>query len=138
MRNQHNITPGLTQVTRLRAIDAPETRSPDYSKWQALFLPRREAYMADELNRQSGLFIPYPLLAIILTLVLGLGSGIIGLFIQVNSLQTTLLLRDADHKEAIKKLDNAKELHDQYIRDIRERQAEMRSDVNQLLKKRGG
>ena len=82
--------------------------------------------------------MPYPLLGLILTLVLALGGGMAGLVIQVNSLQTTLLLRDADHRDALKKLENQNDLQEQYIRDVREKQAEMRSDVNQLLKRAGG
>lgn len=110
-----------------------------YLNWPGLFFPHREARrMTNEINHQSGLFLPYPLIGILLTLILALGGGIIGLFIQVNSLQTTLLLRDADHKEAIKRQETQNELQNEYIRDLRERQAEMRSDVNQLLKKRGG
>lgn len=94
--------------------------------------------MSEEVSRTGGLWLPYPLLGLILTLVLALGGGMAGLVIQVNSLQTTLLLRDADHRDALKKLENQNDLQEQYIRDVREKQAEMRSDVNQLLKRAGG
>lgn len=138
MRNQKH----LATVPRLQSTHKTlPNRTPQRSNWQALLLPRREArIMGTDTNQQNGLFLPYPLLGMILTLVLALGGGIVGLFIQVNSLQTTLLLRDADHKEALKRQETVNELQEQYIRDIREKQAEMRSDVNLLLnnKKRGG
>ena len=77
--------------------------------------------MSDEAQRTSGLFIPYPLLGILMTLLLALGSGIVGLFIQVNSLQTTLLLRDASYQQDQKKAWDKIEQLQVYIQNDRER-----------------
>lgn len=44
----------------------------------------------------KGLFLPYPLLTIIVTIAVVLISGLVALEVQVSSLNTTLLLRDAD------------------------------------------
>lgn len=44
----------------------------------------------------KGVFIPYPLLGIIVTLAVVLIAGLVTLEVQVSSLNTTLLLRDAD------------------------------------------
>ena len=54
--------------------------------------------MADEANRTGGLFLPYPLLGILMTLVLALGGGIIGLYVKVDTLSTTILLNDANYQ----------------------------------------
>ncbi len=77
--------------------------------------------MADEINRTNGLFLPYPLLGILMTLILALGGGIIGLFIQVNSLQTTILLRDADYQREQKQAWEKIEQLQVYINNDRER-----------------
>ena len=77
--------------------------------------------MADESQRTGGMFMPYPLMGLVLSLVLSLGAGIAGLFIQVNGLQTTILLRDADYqrqqKEAMEKIEQLQV----YINNDRER-----------------
>lgn len=77
--------------------------------------------MSEEAQRTGGLFLPYPLLGIVMTLVLALGGGIIGLFIQVNSLQTTLLLRDADYQRDQKQSWEKIEQLQVYIQNDRER-----------------
>ncbi len=48
-----------------------------------------------------GVFIPYPLLGIIMTLAVIMISGIIALEVQVSNLNTTILLRDADSRAEI-------------------------------------
>lgn len=76
--------------------------------------------MADEAVRTNGVFVPYPLLAIMLTLTLALGGGLIGLYATVTTMNATMLMRDADQKEAIKKLENKLEIQEMYTHDIRE------------------
>lgn len=44
----------------------------------------------------KGVFIPYPLLGIVVTIAIVLIAGLVALEVQVSSLNTTLLLRDAD------------------------------------------
>lgn len=46
----------------------------------------------------KGVFIPYPLLGILMTLAVIMISGIIALEVQVSNLNTTILLRDADSR----------------------------------------
>ena len=102
-------------------------------------MPRKETrLMSDEAQRTGGLFLPYPLLGLLLTLMLTLGGGIIGMYVKLDTMNATMIMRDTDQKEQLKELKNKLDLQDQYTRDLRERQSEMRSDVNQLLKRRGG
>jgi hypothetical protein len=49
----------------------------------------------------KGVFLPWPLLAIVVTLAIVLVSGLVTLEVQVSNLSTTLLLRDADHGRQI-------------------------------------
>ena len=69
----------------------------------------------------KGVFIPYPLLGIIITLCTIVVAGIIALQVQVSNLSTTILLRDADQRALIEKLENKAEQHEVYIRDDREK-----------------
>lgn len=94
--------------------------------------------MSEEASRTGGLFLPYPLIGILMTLVLALGGGIIGMYVKLDTMNATMIMRDADHREALKKLENKSDLQELLIRDLREKQVETRSDVNQLLKRRGG
>lgn len=94
--------------------------------------------MSDEAQRTSGVFIPYPLLALILTLAMAGVAGIVGLYTQLSAMNATMILRDSDYQKTIKRLEDKIDLQDQLTRDLREKQGEMRSDVNQLLKRRGG
>lgn len=87
--------------------------------------------MAEEAQRTSGLFLPYPLLAIIMSLVLALGGGIIGLFIQVSSLQTTILLRDADYQRERQQAWEKIEQMQVYIQNDRERLGKLEERVDQ-------
>ena len=85
--------------------------------------------MADEAQRTGGLFLPYPLLGLVMTLVLALGGGIIGLFIQVNSLQTTILLRDADYQRERQQTWEKIEQMQVYIHNDRERLGKLEERV---------
>lgn len=69
----------------------------------------------------KGVFLPYPLLAIIVTVVAVLLGGIITLEVQVNNLSTTILLRDADQRAAIHDLQEKIGQHEVYIHDDREK-----------------
>lgn len=94
--------------------------------------------MADEAQRTGGVFIPYPLLGIMMTLILALGGGIIGMYVKVDTMNATILMRDADQREMVKELKNKAELQDLLIRDLREKQVATDRDLGQLLKRRGG
>lgn len=77
--------------------------------------------MSEEANRTGGLFLPYPLLGILMTLILALGGGIIGLYTQLSAMQTTMLMRDADSREQLKSLRDEAKLQSMYISDLREK-----------------
>ena len=55
-------------------------------------------------QQTRGLFLPYPLLAILTTVGALVLSGIVGLYVQVSSLQTTLLLREQDRVQQVRDL----------------------------------
>lgn len=90
--------------------------------------------MSDEAVRTGGLFLPYPLLGIMMTLILALGGGIIGLYVKVDTMGAVMLMRDADHREQVKDLKNKLELQELYIHDIRE----MLAARGELKKNRSG
>lgn len=55
--------------------------------------------MSEEASRTGGLWMPYPLLGILLTMVLVLGGGIIGLYATVISMNATMIMRDATYQQ---------------------------------------
>lgn len=57
-------------------------------------------------SQSKGIFLPYPLMAILVTVGALVLSGIVGLYVQVSNLGTTLLLRDADHARQIQEIRN--------------------------------
>lgn len=69
----------------------------------------------------KGVFIPWPLLAIIVTLAIVVISGLVTLQVQVSNLSTTLLLRDADHARQVQdiKTDLAKESERRELTDVK-------------------
>lgn len=69
----------------------------------------------------KGVFLPYPLLGIMLTLVLILVGGIVGLYSQLSAMNTAMILRDADYQQRTKKLEEKIELQGMYITDVREK-----------------
>ncbi len=79
--------------------------------------------MPDETQKTNGMWLPYPLLGFILTVTIVLGSGLAGLFIQVNSLQTTLLLRDNDYSTKTKELKDRIELLTLQVGDLQVKEA---------------
>ncbi len=96
-------------------------------------MPHEETQMVSNLQ-SKGLFIPWPLLAIIVTLAVILITGVVTIQVQVSNLSTTLLLRDQDHARQIEDLkhDMAKEterreLTDLKVADLREKQAARRN-----------
>lgn len=77
--------------------------------------------MSEEANRSGGLWMPYPLLAMFLTLVLALGGGIIGLYAQMVAMNTTMIMRDNDYREDQRKAWEKIEQLQVYIKDDREK-----------------
>jgi len=86
--------------------------------------------MADEINRSSGLFIPYPLLGLVMTLVLALAGGIIGLYSQMSAMNTTMILRDTDFQRQVKDLKDKQDQMEVYLHNDREKIIGLQEQVN--------
>src|ERR1044071_6192949 len=91
------------------------------SRW---FVPRHETQVV-AAQQSKGIFLPYPLLAILVTVGALVLSGIVGLYVQVSSLNTTLLLRDADTQRALTRQHERIELLEVYIQNDREKIAKL-------------
>ena len=81
--------------------------------------------MADEAQRTGGLFLPYPLLGILMTLIVVLGGGLVGLYSQLSAMQTTLLMRDADYRREQQQAWEKIEQLQVYIQNDREKIAKL-------------
>lgn len=77
--------------------------------------------MADEAQRTGGVFIPYPLLTIMMGLILTLGGGIIGMYVKVDSLSTTILMQNQEYQRERKEAWDKMEQLQVYINNDRER-----------------
>lgn len=77
--------------------------------------------MSEEASRHSGLFLPYPLLGLLMTLIMALGGGIIGLYSQLSSMQTTMILRDTDYQRQVKDLKDKQDQMEVYLHNDREK-----------------
>lgn len=84
----------------------------------------------------KGVFIPYPLLGIIITLAVIMISGIIALEVQVSSLNTTILLRDADSRAEITALKEKSAQLEVYIHSDREKLVHIETLLDNLDKRR--
>lgn len=116
-----------------RLLDVAEVlpAQPDHS-WTEKFLPRTESRsMSDESNKTSGVFLPYPLLGILMTLVLALGGGIIGLYAQLTAMNATMIMRDADHRREQQQNWEKIEQLQVYIHNDRERIGKLEERSNQ-------
>jgi len=87
--------------------------------------------MAEEATRTGGLWMPYPLLGILLTLVLVLGGGMIGLYSTVTTMNATMLMRDSDYRQQMTEQKNKIELLQMYIADDRKALAVLQHDADQ-------
>lgn len=79
----------------------------------------------------KGVFIPYPLLGIIITLAVVMISGIIALEVQVSSLSTTLLLRDADQRATTNQLQDKLSILETYLHNDREKIIRLETESDQ-------
>lgn len=68
-----------------------------------------------------GVFIPYPLLGIIIMLSLAVVGGIVAIQVQVSNLSTMILLRDADQRAVTQELKEKAEQLEVYLHDDREK-----------------
>jgi uncharacterized membrane protein (DUF106 family) len=79
-------------------------------------------------DQRNGLFVPYPLLALILTLTMALGAGIIGLYSQLSAMNTTMILRDADYQRQVRELKEKADQMEVYLHNDRERIARLEAE----------
>ena len=84
----------------------------------------------------KGVFIPYPLLGIIITICVLLVTGIVAIQVQVSNLSTTILLRDADQRAAIQQLQEKTEQLQVYIYDSREKLIRLQTQAEREESKR--
>ncbi len=77
--------------------------------------------MTDEAQRTGGIFLPYPLLGIMMTLILALGGGIIGMYVKLDTMNATILMRDADSQRERQQTWDKLEQMQVYINNDRER-----------------
>lgn len=116
-----------------KLADFPLQGSRDRNLLERWFVPHQETQVVAQ-QASRGIFLPYPLLAILVTVGALVLSGIVGLYVQVSSLSTTLLLRDSDHarqimeiKTELTKETERRELTDLKVADLREKQAAKRN-----------
>lgn len=77
--------------------------------------------MADEAVRTNGVFLPYPIIGFILTLTMALVAGLVGLYAQMATMQTTMIMRDTTYQQQVKELKEKVDLQGMYITDLREK-----------------
>lgn len=84
----------------------------------------------------KGVFIPYPLLGIVVTIAIVLIAGLVALEVQVSSLNTTLLLRDADTRaEMLASKEKLAQL-EVYIHNDREKLVRIETQIEKESKRR--
>ena len=91
--------------------------------------------MSEEANRTGGLFLPYPLLGILMTLILALGGGIIGLYAQLSAMSTTMLLRDMDYRQQLQDQKSKVAELEVYLHNDREQLAVLKHDAEERRKR---
>lgn len=69
----------------------------------------------------GGVFLPYPLLGLLMALILALGGGIIGLYSQLSAMNATMIMRDADYRREQQQAWEKLEQLQVYIQNDRER-----------------
>ena len=87
--------------------------------------------MTEEAAKGGGIFLPYPLLGILMTLVLALSAGIIGLYTQLSAMNTTMILRDGDYRQQLLEQKNKVDQLEIYLHNDREQLAILRHDAEQ-------
>lgn len=90
--------------------------------------------MSEEAVRTGGLFLPYPMLAIMMTLILALGGGIIGMYVKLDTMNATMIMRDAQSQREQQQTWQKLEQMMVYINNDRERLIRL----EEQQKKRGG
>jgi len=104
------------------------------SFWRRWFAPHKETQMVTQ--QAKGIFLPYPLLAILTTVGILLVSGVIALQVQISSLNTTLLIRDNEYRERQRQSWEKIEQAMVYIQNDRERLARLEAERDSNNKRR--
>lgn len=92
--------------------------------------------MSEEAQRTSGLFIPYPLLGMLMTLVLALGGGIIGMYVKLDTMNTSMILRDSSYQEQLRQQKEKVDQLEIYLHSDREKLAVLQHDADKRAGKR--
>lgn len=121
-----------TQQATIRAVPKVGEGSQDSQQenyqgglWQR-FAPHAETYTVTQ--QAKGIFLPYPLLAIIVPLLVILVGGIIGLCTMVYSMNNAMLIRDADYRDQQRQSWEKIEQMMVYIHNDRERLARLEAE----------
>ncbi len=83
-----------------------------------------------------GVFLPYPLLGIIVTIAIVLISGLVTLEVQVSNLNTTLLLRDADTRAQMLASKEKVDQLEVYLHDDREKLVRITTQLDNMPKRK--
>lgn len=92
--------------------------------------------MSEEATRSGGLWMPYPLLGMFLTLVLVLGGGLIALYSQLSAMNATMIMRDNDYRDDQRKAWEKIEQLQVYIKDDREKLVGQEKEIEFLRERR--
>lgn len=98
------------------------------------FMPHEEVQVISQQS-SKGLFLPWPLLTIIITLAIVVISGLIALEVQVSNLNTTLLLRDSDQRAEITALKEKQAQLEVYIHNDREKLIDIQTTLRESEKR---
>ena len=94
--------------------------------------------MSEEVQRTGGVWLPWPALTLICTLVLALGAVGVGMYAKLDTMNSTMIIRDADQREALRELKNQRELQELQLNDLAKKIAVMQRDLDQQQRRRGG
>ncbi len=84
-----------------------------------------------EQAASRGVFLPYPLLGMLVTIAIVLVSGLVALEVQVSNLSTTLLLRDADQRAEITAIKEKNAQLEVYIHNDREKLIDIQTTLRE-------
>lgn len=108
-----------TNVRPIRTAEPVSAKNGLRDLLQVWLSPHEETQMVSQ--QAKGVFLPYPLLAILITVGVLVVSGIIAIQVQVSNLNTTLLLRDADARAQMAQLQDKLSVLEVYLHNDRER-----------------
>ena len=92
--------------------------------------------MAEEVQRIGGVWLPWPALTLICGLVLSLGAVGVGMYVKLDTMNTTMIMRDGDQREVIRELKNQQGLQELQLNDLAKKLAVMQRDLDQQQRRR--